>query len=91
MITGVSSNLTVLLAGLKVCSGSAKSSLTSLLTSLGIQFSSTPFSTSAMGITCSGFLAVSRLRLESELLSSDSPTFLDLALRLSFLALLSNS
>ena len=63
MIIGVSSNLTALLVGLKVFFGSAKSSLISLLTSLGIWFSSTPFSTSAMGITCSGFLVVSRLRL----------------------------
>ena len=31
MIIGVSSNLTALLVGLKICSGSAKSSLTSLL------------------------------------------------------------
>ena len=91
MITGVSSNLIFLLAGLKVCSGSAKSSLTSLLTSLGIRYSSTSFSTTAMDVTCSGSLAISRLRLESELLSSGSPTFLDLALRLSFLALFSSS
>ena len=91
MITGVSSNLTVLLAGLRICSGSAKSSLTSLLTSLGIRFSSIPFSTPAMGVTWSSSFTVSVLKLESELLSSGSPTFLDLALRLSFLALFSNS
>ena len=91
MITGVSSNLTVLLGGLRICSGSARSFLTSLLTSLGIRFSSTPFSTDAMGVTGSGSLTVSGLKLESELLSSGSPTFLDLALCLSFLALLSNS
>ena len=59
--------------------------------SLGIRFSYTPFSTTAMGVNWSGSLAVSGLRLESELLSSGSPTFLNLALRLSFLALLSNS
>ena len=91
MITGVSSNLTVLPDGSRVCSGSVKSSLTSLLTSLGIRFSPTPFSNAAMDVTCSGSLTVSGLKLESELLSSDFPTFLDLVLRLSFLALLSNS
>ena len=51
MITGVSSNLTVLLGGLRRGSGSARSFLTSLLMSLGIRFSSTPFSTDAMGVT----------------------------------------
>ena len=91
MITEVSSNLTVLPDGLRVCFGSAKSFLTSLLTSLEIGFSSTPFSAVAMGVTWSGSFTVSGLKLESELLSSGSPIFLDLVLRLFFLALLSNS
>ena len=59
MITGVSSNLTFLLGGLRAYSGSTRSSLTSLLMSLGIQFSSTPISTDAIGGANSGFLTVS--------------------------------
>ena len=91
MITGVSSNLTVLAEVLGVISRFAKSFLTSLLMSLGIRLSSTPFSTVAMGVVCSGSFLISGLKLESELLSSGPPTFLDLVLRLPFLALLSNS
>ena len=50
MITGISSNLTVLPDVLGVGSVSAKSFLTSLLMSLGIRFSSTPFSTATIGV-----------------------------------------
>ena len=91
MITGISLNLTVLPDVLGVGSDSAKASLVSLLMSLGMRSSPTPFSTATMGVDRSGFISIYGLKLESELLSSGSLSSLDLVLRLPFLALLSNS
>ena len=59
MTTGVLLNLTFLLDGMRVWSSFTDSSLTSLLMSLEIRFSSTPFSTDTMGGADSGFLMVS--------------------------------
>ena len=91
MITEISLNLTVLPDVSGVGSDSAKTSLVSLLMSLGMRSSPTPFSTATMGVGRSGSFSISGLKLESELLSSGSLSSLDLVLRLSFLALLSNS
>ena len=91
MITRISLNLTVLPDVSGVGSDSTKTFFVSLLMSLGMRSSPTPFSTAIMGIDQSGSISISGLKLESELTSSGSLSSLDLVLRLPFLALLSNS